>query len=332
LTISSTWHCLLPTSTPWRCRSTRLPPLAFVYVDGNPNGGVPPRKWHCVAYFNASEYDLLPGPEAYPELRSISIPSGVYTSTKGMGRATAAITGGALRPVASGLGIGNMGSVGNYGSTMGVLDIGGVSSVMAGEDADWNPPGDDTGIEIDAYGSGDSAKGVGSTNGKTYAAHSQEPPARFDLEPRSSNTSTLPVQHECSHGRYGRLPTYSGSLSSTPTSTSTSPDSPNELTYSSGSYAQGPTLNTPSTHDGDHFHGTHVYSHSHSHSHLGSATTFSRSASYPSQPTLSMYPTHMTLSPSTVLPLPIPRPGAGGSRAVRSSEDVKAINAFRLAL
>src|SRR5258708_2421310 len=92
-------------------RLSRSSPLAFVYVDGNPNGGVPPRKWHCVAYFNANEYDQLPGPEAHPELRSISIPPGVYTSTKGMGRATAAITGGALRPAASGLGNGGMGSV-----------------------------------------------------------------------------------------------------------------------------------------------------------------------------------------------------------------------------
>jgi hypothetical protein len=40
-------------------------------------------------------------------------------------------TGGALCPVASGLGIGNMGSVGSYRSTMGVLNIGGLSSVTA---------------------------------------------------------------------------------------------------------------------------------------------------------------------------------------------------------
>lgn len=313
-------------------RRTRLFPLAFVYLDGNPNGGVPPRKWHCVAYFNANEYDLLPGPEAYPELRDISIPPGVYTSTKGMGRATAAITGGALRPVASGLGNASMGSVGNYGSTMGVLDIGGISGGKAGADVDWDQPGDDAEMEIDAYRGGDGAKGAGVATEKVYGGRPQEPQTRLDLEHRSSSAGALPMQYQYSRGAHGHPLVHSGSLSSTSTSTSRgSPDSPEELAYTSGRYSQGSTSNPPSMRGSDYFHGAHA----HSHSHLGNATTFSRSASYSTQPTSSTYPTHTTLPPSTVLPLPNPRPswaGASGSRTARSSEDAKAINAFRLAL
>lgn len=324
----------LPSSTLWCCFSARFSRLAFVYVDGSPVVGVLPRKWHCVAYFNASEYDLLPGPEAYPELRNISIPPGVYTSTKGMGRATVAITGGALRPVASGLGSGSMGSVGNYGSTMGVLDIGSIGSVQGEGDADWNRTGSDAGMEIDTRGSeGGEAEG-GAVTARVYVGRPQESQGRFDLEHRPSSAGTLAMQYQYSHGGHSLPLTYSGYLSSTSTSTSTStgsPDSPRELTYASGRYSQGSTSNTPGMRGGDYSHGSHA----HSNSHLGNGTTFSRSASYPSQPTSSTYPTYPTHAPSTVLPLPIPRPtwpGASSGRAVRSSEDAKAINAFRLAL
>lgn len=295
-------------------------------MDGNPNGGVPPRKWHCVAYFNASEYDLLPGPEAYPELHSISIPPAVYTSTKGMGRATAAITGGALRPVASGLGPGSMGSVGNYGSTMGVLDIGGLSGAKADVDEDWDQPGDDTGMEIDAYGNGDGVKRVGIAPANAHGGRPQEP------QTRSSSAGALPMQYHYSHGGHNLPLMHSGSLSSTSTSTgSPGQDSPRDLGYTSGRYSQGATSNTPDMHGSDYYHGAHA----HSHPHLGSGTTFSRPASHSTQPTSSTYPTHPTLPPSTVLPFPNPRPswtGASGSRTARSSEDAKAINAFRLAL
>ncbi|KAG8831964.1 hypothetical protein FRC17_002288, partial [Serendipita sp. 399] len=41
-----------------------------------------PRKWHCVAYFNASDWDSLPNVEAYRELRDLVVPEGVYISTK----------------------------------------------------------------------------------------------------------------------------------------------------------------------------------------------------------------------------------------------------------
>ena len=286
-----------------------------------------------MAYFNASEYDLLPGPEAYPELHNISIPPGIYTSTKGMGRATAAITGGALRPVASGLGNGSMGSVGNYGSTMGVLDIGGIGGGQAEGDVDWNRTGSDAGMEIDTRGSGGRATEVGSATARVYVGRPHEPQGLLDLEHRPSSAGTLAMQYQSPHGAHSLPLTYSGYLSSTSTSTSTStgsPDSPKELAYTSGRYSQGSTSYTSSMQGGDYLHGSRA----HSNSHLGSGT-FSRSASYPSQPTSSTYPTHPTHVPSTVLPLPIPRSGwSGGSsgRTVRSSEDAKAINAFRLAL
>lgn len=307
---------------------------AFVHVDGSPNVGVPPRKWHCVAYFNANEYDLLPGPEAYPELRNISIPPGVYSSTKGMGRATAAITGGALRPVASGLGNGSMGSVGNYGSTMGVLDIGGIGGVHAEGDADWNRTGSDTGMEIDTDGSEGGVTEVGALSERVHVGRPHEPQGRLDLERRPSSTGTLAMQYQYSHGGHSLPLSYSGYLSSTSTSTSTStgsPNSPKELAYTSGRYSQGSTSNTSRMQGGDYSLGSHA----HSNTHLGNGTTFSRSASYPSQPTSSTYPTQPMHAPSTVLPLPIPRPswsGASTGRTVRSSEDAKAINAFRLAL
>lgn len=246
-----------------------------------------------------------------------------------MGRATAAITGGALRPVvSSGLGNGSMGSVGNYGSTMGVLDIGGVSGVTAGVDVDvdWNPPGNDTGMEIDAYGSGDGVKRVGVATAMAYGARPQEP------QTRPSSAGALPMQYQYPHDGHSLPVVHSGSLSSTSTSTgSPERDSPKELGYTSGRYSQGSTSNAPSMHGSDYFHGVQA----HSHSHLGSGTTFSRSTSYSTQPTSSMYPTHTTLPASTVLPLPNPRPSwavASGSRTARSSEDAKAINAFRLAL
>ncbi|KAG8820000.1 hypothetical protein FRC19_009324, partial [Serendipita sp. 401] len=45
-----------------------------------------PRKWHCVAYFSATDWNNLPGVEAYPELRDIIVPDGIYASTKGTGK------------------------------------------------------------------------------------------------------------------------------------------------------------------------------------------------------------------------------------------------------
>lgn len=57
-------------------------PTAYVHL---PNSQVP-RKWHCVAYFNAADYNNLPVVESYPELRDLVVPDGIYVSAKGTGR------------------------------------------------------------------------------------------------------------------------------------------------------------------------------------------------------------------------------------------------------
>jgi hypothetical protein len=60
---------------------------AFVHLQSPSSGASSqPRKWHCVAYFSAADWNNLPGVEAYPELRNIIIPDNVYTSTKGTGK------------------------------------------------------------------------------------------------------------------------------------------------------------------------------------------------------------------------------------------------------
>ncbi|KAG8812269.1 hypothetical protein FRC17_002108, partial [Serendipita sp. 399] len=65
-----------------------------------------PRKWHCVAYFSASDWSSLPGVEAYPDLRDLVVPEGVYVSTKGTGKT------GAPPPLVNGTGSGGGGFVG----------------------------------------------------------------------------------------------------------------------------------------------------------------------------------------------------------------------------
>ena len=81
-----------------------------------------------IAYINANE--PTPWPLGVPGTPTNSHSLGVYTSTKWIGRAPPAITGGAFvpLPVATGLG---MESIGNYESAMGVLDIGGIGVVQA---------------------------------------------------------------------------------------------------------------------------------------------------------------------------------------------------------
>ena len=82
-----------------------------------------------MAYFDATEYDLLPGPEAYPELQN----SGCLYLHK---RATASITGGALRLMASGLGNGSLGRVGLW-ECDGSTQYRGLGGVQAEGDVDW---------------------------------------------------------------------------------------------------------------------------------------------------------------------------------------------------
>lgn len=57
------------------------------------SANITPRKWHCVAYFSASDWNNLPGVEAYPELKNIVVPEGVYVSTKGTGKSGPPTTG-----------------------------------------------------------------------------------------------------------------------------------------------------------------------------------------------------------------------------------------------
>jgi hypothetical protein len=79
--------------------STLLCPTAYVYLPSSSSSSssstspsspssanISPRKWHCVAYFSASDWNNLPGVEAYPELKNIIVPEGVYMSTKGTGK------------------------------------------------------------------------------------------------------------------------------------------------------------------------------------------------------------------------------------------------------
>ena len=110
-----------------------------------------------IAYINANE--PTPWPLGVPGTPKHSHSPGVYTSTKRIGRPAPAITGGAIRPVATGLG---MESIGNYESAMVVLDI--------GASASFKPKGNRTGGDAVLEISG-KRKGLDSDNdgGNVYA-------------------------------------------------------------------------------------------------------------------------------------------------------------------
>ncbi|KIM22403.1 hypothetical protein M408DRAFT_332922 [Serendipita vermifera MAFF 305830] len=316
------------------------------------------RKWHCVAYFSAADWNNLPSVDAYVNLRNIVVPDGVYTSTKGTGKsgssyATDEVPTSAVSPAVSSAGAASV-SGGRVGPIRRPMSRGTLSSSPYTSGGRPSEGSLGPASPCSASSTSDDPRSPGSVcdSPVSYHAHrSHAHPAHTAYHQQQQQQQVQQQQQQSLHPHssfphhHHSSSTSSASTGSPPTpgfmSSIPSPSSFNSTSSSSSSsrtaHAHGrhtddvimidaPTLRTPTKDHPHHHHNTHMHQQPHRRS--GDGKPIMDVEHFATSPT--------TGAPSSGASLPSFSTILGQSRAAgpsgRSREDSMALGAFRLAL